>query len=154
MLPGVGAPPSGQGPLSEPVLLAMVNQVAAMQQQMFDQFQQTIMGMAQMFGSLHKDQAGVIREELQHLRELSLELNQLQGQTAKHPPTPLPGPQVPPQGTPPATGAAVPAANGLRSAPAEMGPHRPAASPAPGTPGAPLAAGPASPGSLEQLPGQ
>src|SRR5688500_7266805 len=56
-----------------------------MQQQMFDQFQQTTMMMMQMFGTLHRDQLQLVRQELDGLRELNREIVSLQAELAKHP---------------------------------------------------------------------
>jgi pSer/pThr/pTyr-binding forkhead associated (FHA) protein len=109
-LPGTGIPLGGPPDQAGPLLLTMVNQfalmqqqtfdqfqqVAAMQQQQFDQFQQAVMGMAQMFGAMHKEQTEVLREELQRLRELTLEINHLQAQSAKGKAIPAPqGPAAP-----------------------------------------------------------
>jgi hypothetical protein len=58
-----------------------------MQQQMFDQFQQAMMMLVQMFSSLHRDQLGFIREELDRLHDLTHELHTLQKELAKRPPT-------------------------------------------------------------------
>ena len=52
---------------------------------MFDQFHQTLFIMAEMFTTLHKEQAGLVREELEHLRELTRELNALQKEQARQP---------------------------------------------------------------------
>jgi hypothetical protein len=54
-----------------------------MQQQMFDQFQQAMVMMFQMFNTLQRDQVGLISEELQHLRELSEEVHALQVELAE-----------------------------------------------------------------------
>ena len=58
--------------------MPLVNQFGMMQQQMFDQFQQAIAMMVQMFGEMHRDQMKVIREELDRLHELTDELNAAQ----------------------------------------------------------------------------
>jgi pSer/pThr/pTyr-binding forkhead associated (FHA) protein len=62
----------------EALLAPFARQMAQAQQQMFDQFQQNMMMMFQMFSSMQRDQAGVIREELEHLRRLNEELCSLQ----------------------------------------------------------------------------
>jgi pSer/pThr/pTyr-binding forkhead associated (FHA) protein len=74
-----------QRQLLEPLLFPLVNQFALMQQQMMDQFQQAILGMAQMFTSLQRDQMVLIREELQHLRAVTQELHDLQTRAALQP---------------------------------------------------------------------
>ena len=60
-----------------------------MQQQMFDQFQQAMVMMVQMFRSLHRDQMQLVREELDRLHELTAELQSLQADLAKNPPQEL-----------------------------------------------------------------
>jgi hypothetical protein len=67
---------------AESVLVPLVNQFGLMQQQMFDQFQQAIAMMVQMFGEMHRDQMKVIREELDRLHELTDELNALRHELA------------------------------------------------------------------------
>ena len=67
---------------TESVLVPLVNQFGMMQQQMFDQFQQAIALMVQMFGEMHRDQMAVIREELDRLRELTDELAALRTELA------------------------------------------------------------------------
>jgi hypothetical protein len=82
-----------------------------MQQQMFDQFQQTFMTMAQMFASLHKDQVGLIRRELDELHTLTRELQSLQKELAKRP---APAPDASNRKTAPGTASTprAPAGNG------------------------------------------
>jgi pSer/pThr/pTyr-binding forkhead associated (FHA) protein len=67
---------------TESILVPLVNQFGMMQQQMFDQFQQAIAMMVQMFGEMHRDQMKVIREELDRLHELTDELNELRNELA------------------------------------------------------------------------
>jgi hypothetical protein len=55
-----------------------VDQLGVMQQQMFDQFHQVILTMFRMFGTLHQDQAELVRGELDRIREVSRELQALQ----------------------------------------------------------------------------
>ncbi len=72
-----------KGEFSESMLLPLVNQFGQMQQHMFDQFQQALMMMVQMFGNLHKDQMNVVRQELDRLHGLTRELNRLQDELAQ-----------------------------------------------------------------------
>jgi hypothetical protein len=67
----------------ESVLVPLVNQFGLMQQQMFDQFQQAMGMMLQMFGSMHRDQMEVIRAELEQIRELTEEFHTLKSELAK-----------------------------------------------------------------------
>jgi pSer/pThr/pTyr-binding forkhead associated (FHA) protein len=78
----------------ESLLTLFARQFALMQQQMFDQFQQSVMMMVQAFGALHRDQVGLVRGELDQLRQLTERLNELEMELVKH------------QGTPPAPVAA------------------------------------------------
>ena len=68
--------------MGESVLVPLVNQFGLMQQQMFDQFQQAMAMMVQMFGTMHRDQMATIREELDRLRELTDEFNALKNELA------------------------------------------------------------------------
>ena len=67
---------------AESILVPLVDQFGMMQQQMFDQFQQAIAMMVQMFGQMHRDQMDVIREELGRLHELTDEFNALKAELA------------------------------------------------------------------------
>ena len=49
-----------------------------MQQQMFDQFQQTLVLMARMFTTMHQEQLALVREELRELHKVSEALRNLQ----------------------------------------------------------------------------
>ena len=68
--------------LNESTLVPLVNQFGLMQQQMFDQFQQAMAMMVQMFGTMHRDQMAVIREELDRLNELTEEFHALRAELA------------------------------------------------------------------------
>ena len=71
---------------NELMLMPLVNQFGLMQQQMFDQFQQAMMMMLQMFGTMHRDQMEVIRRELDQLHELTEEFQSLKNELAnRHP---------------------------------------------------------------------
>jgi pSer/pThr/pTyr-binding forkhead associated (FHA) protein len=81
--PPVVLPPR---PLPDAELLAPVlQQLGMMQQQMFDQFQQAMMAMIRMFGALHHDQMGLIREELDRMRVVTEELQSLRAEQAARP---------------------------------------------------------------------
>jgi hypothetical protein len=62
----------------------VIGQFALMQQQMFDQFQQAVGMMVQMFRGLFEDQKAQVRQELEHVRALTIELNTLQAQLNLH----------------------------------------------------------------------
>ncbi len=65
------------------LLLPVIHEFNQMQQSMLDQFHQTMMMMAEMFTTLHKEQAALVREELEHLRRLTRELNTLQAEQTR-----------------------------------------------------------------------
>jgi hypothetical protein len=66
------------GGADESVVLALANQFAAMQQNMFDQMTQALLIMGQMFGRMQDNQMQLIREELDQLREVTQDLQGLQ----------------------------------------------------------------------------
>jgi pSer/pThr/pTyr-binding forkhead associated (FHA) protein len=74
-----------QPELSESALVPLVNQFGMMQQQMFDQFQQAMGMLVQMFGTMHREQMDVIREELDRLHDLTRELQELKEELARDP---------------------------------------------------------------------
>jgi pSer/pThr/pTyr-binding forkhead associated (FHA) protein len=72
-----------QSDRTESILVPLVNQFGMMQQQMFDQFQQAMAMMIQMFGTMHRDQMEVIRTELDRLQELTEEFHALKNELAE-----------------------------------------------------------------------
>jgi pSer/pThr/pTyr-binding forkhead associated (FHA) protein len=83
-------------------LLPLLGQFSLMQQQMFDQFQQTLLMMAEMFGNLHREQMQRVHQELAQLHEVTRELQGLQAELLKQrpvrtepPPVSRPSPTVP-----------------------------------------------------------
>lgn len=66
-----------KGNISESLLVSVVNQFGVMQQQMLDQFQQTVSMLVQTFGNLHREQMDTIREELDQIRDLTREFQVL-----------------------------------------------------------------------------
>ena len=63
------APPtSTRAGADHSLLLPVINEINRMQQQMLEQFHQTTLMMAEMFSSLHREQMGLVREELGQLR--------------------------------------------------------------------------------------
>jgi pSer/pThr/pTyr-binding forkhead associated (FHA) protein len=89
-----------RGELTESVLVPLVNQFGLMQQQMLDQFQQTISMLVQMFGSLHRDQMDRIREELDQLRDLTKEFHALKLELAARSQFQAPTPSIDPAASP------------------------------------------------------
>jgi hypothetical protein len=71
------------------IIAPMMNEFAAMQQQMFDQFQESMFMLAKMFRSVNQEQMKEIHEELEQIRELTYEMKNLQEQlNAKEAPVP------------------------------------------------------------------
>lgn len=102
---------------SESLLLPLISQFSLMQQQMFDQFQQTLLLVAQMFGNLHREQMALVREELHQIQDLTRQLHALQLES-KHPPLPsLPSPSEPSAAAKPAAAAPAPPAKPAAAAP-------------------------------------
>jgi pSer/pThr/pTyr-binding forkhead associated (FHA) protein len=71
-------------------LFPLIQQFNVMQQQMFDQFQQTLMLLFQMMSSMHQEQAALIREELRHFKKATDELNRLQEEVRSQRAAPAP----------------------------------------------------------------
>ena len=67
----------------DPTVTSLVQQFGAMQQQMFDQFHQTMMMMFEGFAALHRETSGSIREEFDEVRRLSREIEALREETSK-----------------------------------------------------------------------
>jgi hypothetical protein len=65
-----------QGALLVPVL----QQFGMMQQQMMDQFQQSMQMVVQVFASMHRDQMSTLQRELDQIHHLTRELNELQAE--------------------------------------------------------------------------
>jgi pSer/pThr/pTyr-binding forkhead associated (FHA) protein len=62
---------------ADPLMVAVLDKFSLMQQQMFDEFQQTVLMLVQMFGNFHREQMAAINEELEHVRRLTSEMNGL-----------------------------------------------------------------------------
>jgi hypothetical protein len=95
---GDNSPAQGIAPVELPVpmngaealLMPLVSQFSQMQQQMFEQFQQTLLMMAQMFGNLQREQMALIRQELEQIQELTRQLHTLQSERMRQSASPLP----------------------------------------------------------------
>ncbi|MDQ2623268.1 MAG: hypothetical protein M3Y45_09560, partial [Actinomycetota bacterium] len=97
------------GRISESVLVPLVNQFGIMQQQMLDQFQNAMGMLVEMFGSLQREQMDLIRQELDQLRDVTREFQELkvelatlsreraQAQASPAPVSPAPAPAVEPE---------------------------------------------------------
>jgi hypothetical protein len=77
----------------------LVVQLAQFQQQMFEQFQETMTMMVQSLTAMHRDQVRVVQQEMDRVKQLSQELTSLHGQLATLPP-PAPAPAAAPAPTP------------------------------------------------------
>jgi hypothetical protein len=75
----------GKGEISESLLVPLVNQFGLMQQNMLDQFQQTISMLVEMFGNLQREQMDTIREELDQIQSLTKEFHALKSKLAERP---------------------------------------------------------------------
>ena len=67
----------------DPSVHLLVHQFGQMQQQMFDQFHQTMVMMFEGFAALHREQAESLRDEFDQVRKLSEELEALRKETAR-----------------------------------------------------------------------
>jgi pSer/pThr/pTyr-binding forkhead associated (FHA) protein len=88
--PAAARPPATPGTsrpeVPETLLGPVINQFSLMQQQMLEQFHQTMVMMAQVFGNLHRDQMTLIREELNQLHQVTEELQSLHVELARRSP--------------------------------------------------------------------
>ena len=114
-------------PPDKALLLPLFNEFQQMQQQMMGQFQQTLLMMAEMFSTLHKEQSALVREELEHLRKLTGELTALQAEKARQA-LPAPAAPLPANGT--TAGGPTPAAAPDGKGKAEAAPGIPKETPA------------------------
>jgi pSer/pThr/pTyr-binding forkhead associated (FHA) protein len=126
--PGTGGAPAANITVPSvdadaPLMLAVMSQVRQMQQEMLEQFQQSLLTMAGVMTSMHREQMEVFRSELDELRQINDELRDL-NDALRRPPASQPAP------TPPA--AAAPGANPKPAATTvPAGPTEPAVAPAP-----------------------
>jgi hypothetical protein len=74
------------GSTSDPiaVMVPLMNQFGMMQQQMMDQFQSAMGMLVEMFGSLQREQMDLIRQELDQLREVTREVQELKSELASY----------------------------------------------------------------------
>jgi pSer/pThr/pTyr-binding forkhead associated (FHA) protein len=89
----VGA--NGEGSRQDAFLMRVVDQFGVMQQQMFEQFNQTVLLLAQMFSTLHREQMTPLREELNEVTRLAGELEELRAHLVQQAPAaPASSPQA------------------------------------------------------------
>jgi hypothetical protein len=79
----------------EPMMAQMADRFDRMQERMFDKFEQAMMMMAQMFGTLQRDQMDLVREELGRLNQLNQDLHALQSELASRSPAGSPAAAIP-----------------------------------------------------------
>lgn len=81
--PAAPAPPAAvaQVPV-DPGLTPVVAQFAAAQNQMLEQFRQSMVGVFQMFGEMHREQLSTMQAELTRMGELNAEMHRLQSRLA------------------------------------------------------------------------
>jgi predicted component of type VI protein secretion system len=84
-MPFGGLPAAAPPGSPEALLMLFAQQFAYMQQQMFEQFQQSMTTMLQAFSAMHHDQMTLVRGELDQLRQLTERLNDLQVELARQP---------------------------------------------------------------------
>jgi pSer/pThr/pTyr-binding forkhead associated (FHA) protein len=68
---------------AEGIIVPLIKQLGEVHGQMFDQLQNSMLMMMQMFGQAHRDQMAAIREELGRIQELNGELTKLQAEVAR-----------------------------------------------------------------------
>jgi hypothetical protein len=76
--------PEPDGPTGA-LLVALLNQFALAQQQMFEQFQQVVLAMMGTMATLQREQADLVRRELEKVRELTRELSTFQASAGRSP---------------------------------------------------------------------
>jgi pSer/pThr/pTyr-binding forkhead associated (FHA) protein len=113
--------------IAQALLAPMLNQFAAMQQQMFEQFHQTMMMMMQSMHITHRERMESVERELAEVRRLTAELYRLQAEAARAPTTeiePVSQPAKP-------SGGHRPAQSTSPARPSSSGPPRSASPPSP-----------------------
>lgn len=82
--PAPDPPPIMESPTSAGALvLPLLKQLGDVHGQMFEQFQQSMLLMVQMFGQMHRDQMTQMQQELIQIQELNAELAKLQTEVAR-----------------------------------------------------------------------
>ena len=78
-----GLAEGGSTGTADPTVSNLVQQFGAMQQQMFDQFHQTMLMMFEGFATLHRETSSTLRDEFEEVRKLSKEIESLRAETAR-----------------------------------------------------------------------
>ena len=73
----------GSQPLDAAPAAPVLKMLADIQSQLFDQFQQSMLMMAQVVGQMHREQTATLQHELGRIQELNVELAKLQGEVAR-----------------------------------------------------------------------
>jgi pSer/pThr/pTyr-binding forkhead associated (FHA) protein len=109
MIPGGSLPEGAEASL----LLPVMDQFKVMHQNMFEQFQQTLLLLVRLFTTMHQDQVGLVRRELEAYQQATRELRSLQEELLRHgPPAVSTAQDLPRTGELPATGTAPPGSKG------------------------------------------
>lgn len=96
-----GGEPGPLEPLGAREFAALARQLGLPQSPRFDPSLHPLLVLFQMFGDLHREQMGLIREELERLQQLTREVLELQAEASRRGPSPTPGASLP-QDPPPA----------------------------------------------------
>jgi pSer/pThr/pTyr-binding forkhead associated (FHA) protein len=126
------APLPGEG-LDGPPLSHLLSQVGLMQNQMLNNYNQSMMMAAQMFASICREEMGTARDELERAHEIVEELRALKESLASLPARPAPGPAAPPPGRPDSGPEAVSEPRAAGKPPPARAPDRAAPHPESGT---------------------
>jgi hypothetical protein len=95
---GLLVPAGGLERGGEAALAPLVQHFTALQQHMFDQFQQTMVMLVRMLSSMHEQQVSLIRDELRQFQKATEELQRLQQQLGEARAPAAPAPVSPPDG--------------------------------------------------------
>jgi predicted component of type VI protein secretion system len=84
------APTDAQAELVQALMAPLIRQFGLMQQQMFDQFHQAMMAMFESIGGAYRDQMDDLRDELEEVRRITRELQEIQAEAEARPDDPAP----------------------------------------------------------------
>ena len=76
-------PPITPPPAGEPPVIPLLHHLAEIHGQMFDQFQQSLLLMVQVFGQVHREHSPTMQQELSCIQELNAELARLQSEVTR-----------------------------------------------------------------------